>query len=206
MWWDRVIPVGKKWDEVIEEHLDSAKCMLVVWSEKSVASRWVRTEASEGLERNILVPVFIEDVKPPLAFRHIQTANLTNWQGEIEHSGFKRMMNAINGYLYKSKIVKDKSEIVKETVGKNKVRVDKRSVSSANKIKSILYVVFGLPFVLVIGGFVSWSFSKWLLQHYFNLDNGPANIIACIVVIILCLGSIYGIKKNAAELWYGDDS
>ena len=130
VWSDRAIPVRKEWDEVIEEHLDSAKCMLVVWSKKSAASRWVRTEASEGLERNILVPVFIEDVKPPLAFRHIQTANLTDWQGEIEHSGFKRMMNGINGYLYKSKNSK-------ETAGKNKVWVDKRSVPSGNKIKSI---------------------------------------------------------------------
>ena len=56
--------------------------MVVAWSEHSVKSRWCRTEANEGLERQILVPLRIDDVRPPLAFRSSQTASLNGWPRE----------------------------------------------------------------------------------------------------------------------------
>lgn len=68
VWWDRKIPLGKSFDAVIEEALGKAKCVIVLWSAISVASEWVRNEASEGKRREILVPVFIEPVHAPLAF------------------------------------------------------------------------------------------------------------------------------------------
>lgn len=69
VWWDREIPLGKSFDEVIENALAQAKCVIVLWSAVSVASEWVRNEATEGKRRGILVPVFIEHVDAPLAFR-----------------------------------------------------------------------------------------------------------------------------------------
>lgn len=50
--------------------------MVVVWSEHSVSSECVRTEAMEGMERKILCPVQLDATRPPLAFRRIQTAQL----------------------------------------------------------------------------------------------------------------------------------
>ena len=46
---------------------------------QSVKSQWVKTEANEGLTREILVPLLIDDVTPPLAFRIAQTAKMTDW-------------------------------------------------------------------------------------------------------------------------------
>ena len=68
VWWDRKIPIGKTWDQVIEEAIDAAKCVVVVWSETSVSREWVKIEASEAHRRKILVPVMIDDVRIPLAF------------------------------------------------------------------------------------------------------------------------------------------
>ena len=51
VWWDREIPTGQTFDTVIEQALESAKCAIVVWSEYSVASKWVRSEAADALER-----------------------------------------------------------------------------------------------------------------------------------------------------------
>ena len=73
VWWDREIGAGTAFDREIEKALDEARCVVVVWSSHSVESDWVRTEANEGLTKGTLVPVAIEKVRPPLAFRRIQT-------------------------------------------------------------------------------------------------------------------------------------
>lgn len=85
VWWDRNIPKGKNFDEVIEQEIDSAKIVIVLWSQNSVQSSWVRAEAEEGASRGVLMPVFVEDVKPPLRFRQIQAANLAGWDGSSPH-------------------------------------------------------------------------------------------------------------------------
>ena len=76
VWWDRKIPAGKTFDEVIEEAVKAAACIVVVWSKDSVQSRWVKNEAAEGAKRDILVPVLIDDVEPPFEFRRVQAAKL----------------------------------------------------------------------------------------------------------------------------------
>ncbi|HUO11469.1 MAG TPA: AAA family ATPase [Caulobacteraceae bacterium] len=84
VWWDRKIDVGTAFDREIETAIDQAKCIVVVWSDASVGSDWVRSEANEGLTRGILVPVAIDQVRPPLAFRLTQTINLTPFSASIE--------------------------------------------------------------------------------------------------------------------------
>jgi hypothetical protein len=51
VWWDRKIPPGKTWRQVIQRAIDDAKCVVVVWSQQSIQSDWVITEAEEGKER-----------------------------------------------------------------------------------------------------------------------------------------------------------
>jgi hypothetical protein len=79
VFWDREIPVGLTWDDIVEKALDAAKCVVVLWTSKSRDSEWVRIEANEGAERGILAPALLEDIKIPLRFRRIQAANLIDW-------------------------------------------------------------------------------------------------------------------------------
>jgi hypothetical protein len=58
---------------VLQSELDKARAVVVVWSSHSVASRWVKAEAGEGLRRGILVPVLVDASLPPLGFRNILT-------------------------------------------------------------------------------------------------------------------------------------
>src|SRR5215831_1738343 len=100
VWWDRSIPFGKTYDQVIEEALDAARCVMVVWSQASVASHWVRTEAEEGRQRGILVPVMIDNnVRLPLAFRLLQTGRLLDWSDTASHPEFARLVQAITVLL-----------------------------------------------------------------------------------------------------------
>ncbi|MGH9832750.1 MAG: SUMF1/EgtB/PvdO family nonheme iron enzyme [Blastocatellia bacterium] len=96
VWYDRRIPPGKTYDEVIEQALDEARCVVVVWSQSSVQSEWVKVEADEGMNRRILVPVLIEEARIPLAFRRIQAARLIGWQGESSHHELESLFGAIS--------------------------------------------------------------------------------------------------------------
>src|SRR5438067_3365800 len=76
VWWDHRIPAGKSYEDVIQEAIDAAGCVVVLWTRESVASEWVRNEAAEGARRKALIPVRLEDVRVPLAFRHLQSDDL----------------------------------------------------------------------------------------------------------------------------------
>jgi len=54
----------------------------VLWSKKSVASRWVRAEATLADRNKTLVPCMIEPCERPIMFELTQTADLTHWQGD----------------------------------------------------------------------------------------------------------------------------
>jgi tetratricopeptide (TPR) repeat protein len=82
VWWDRNITTGHAFDRDIEAALDAARCVLVLWSAASVDSDWVRAEAAEGLDRGVLVPVALGEVRPPLAFRRLQTLRVEALAGE----------------------------------------------------------------------------------------------------------------------------
>src|SRR5215475_1973633 len=82
VWWDRTIPAGKRFEDVIDNALKQARSIVVLWSKVSITKDWVLEEAEEGRERQIFIPVFIADVVPPRGFRRYQAADLTDWNGE----------------------------------------------------------------------------------------------------------------------------
>ena len=75
VWWDRNIQPGDSFEELIDKQILKASCVIVVWSHNSVNSRWVKNEALEGQDRNILVPVMIDDIRIPVAFKQSKSAN-----------------------------------------------------------------------------------------------------------------------------------
>jgi hypothetical protein len=95
VWWDRNIPPGRSFDEVIEEALGAAKCVVVLWSKNSASSDWVKGEAAEALQRKILVPVRIDSANVPLEFRRLQTVDLSNWKGGGGHPELGGLLEAV---------------------------------------------------------------------------------------------------------------
>ncbi|MEJ2131111.1 MAG: toll/interleukin-1 receptor domain-containing protein, partial [Gammaproteobacteria bacterium] len=95
VWWDRKVAPGKSFEEVIDAAIESASCVLVLWTEQSVTSDWVRTEATEGLEKGILLPVLLDEVRVPLSFRRVQAANLVGWAEDPESSHYDELIQRI---------------------------------------------------------------------------------------------------------------
>ena len=101
VWWDRRIPAGETWRSVLEKALENMRCMIVLWSARSIESEWVYEEATEGRRLGKLVPVMIEAVRPPAGFREIQAADLTNWDGSREFDGMRMLIADLENLLGK---------------------------------------------------------------------------------------------------------
>jgi TolB-like protein/tetratricopeptide (TPR) repeat protein len=82
VWWDQTLCSGEAYDEVTEKALRDAKAVVVLWSKKSVVSRWVRAEATLASRNKTLMPAMIEPCDRPIMFELTQTAELFHWQGD----------------------------------------------------------------------------------------------------------------------------
>lgn len=101
VWWDRRIPAGDTWRNVLQRALESMRCMVVLWSSRSIESEWVYEEATEGRRLGKLVPVLIEAVRPPAGFREIQAADLTRWDGSRDFEGLRMLIADLESLLGK---------------------------------------------------------------------------------------------------------
>jgi len=83
IWWDQALPGGEAWRENIQKGIDDAGCVVVCWSFGSTGpdGGFVRDEATRAKARNILVPVAIDNVMPPLGFGELQAIDLKKWKG-----------------------------------------------------------------------------------------------------------------------------
>ncbi|MFL5386515.1 MAG: TIR domain-containing protein [Longimicrobiaceae bacterium] len=99
VWWDPKIRLGTSYQTEIEAALDAALCVVVLWSTHAKASQWVKEEAQSGVDRAILIPVLIENVQPPLGFRSLQAAELSDWNGDENHREFQKLVEHIETLL-----------------------------------------------------------------------------------------------------------
>ncbi|HEV2078809.1 MAG TPA: TIR domain-containing protein [Allosphingosinicella sp.] len=81
VWWDRHVQSGSRFAKQIDQELEAADAVLVLWSCSSVESAWVQDEAAEGRDTNRLIPAMIDGCKPPLGFRQYQSVDMSGWTG-----------------------------------------------------------------------------------------------------------------------------
>jgi hypothetical protein len=86
---------GETFHESISRKLQIAKVVVVIWTENSVKSNWVRDEANVGLERGVLIPVRFGNVNPPIGFRSIQAVPLDNWGRVAADPAFDSFLMAV---------------------------------------------------------------------------------------------------------------
>ena len=104
VWWDRDLIPGDKFEEVIARELTEAKAVVVLWSETSVASGWVKDEARQGAESGALVPLLIDPVNLPLGFGEFHTSDFSDWDGSLTHAEAQSLMRRISGLLQKPSV------------------------------------------------------------------------------------------------------
>ena len=95
VFWDNEIPPGTTWADYIEGKLTQCKALIVLWSEHSTKSQWVREEARMGRDKGVLIPVMIDASQPPFGFGEVQAANLSSWNGESDNPNWRRFIDAV---------------------------------------------------------------------------------------------------------------
>ena len=101
VWWDTDLRSGEAYDEVTEAALRGAKAVVVLWSPRSVVSRWVRAEATIADRCKTLVPVTIEACERPIMFELTQTAELSHWDGSPTDKAWVAFLSDVQRFLAK---------------------------------------------------------------------------------------------------------
>ena len=99
VWWDVGLRTGEAYDQVTEKALREAKAVVVLWSKKSVESRWVRAEATLADRNKTLVPCMIEPCERPIMFELTQTAELGHWQGAADDRAWLALLADVRRFV-----------------------------------------------------------------------------------------------------------
>ncbi|HZU50393.1 MAG TPA: TIR domain-containing protein, partial [Sphingomicrobium sp.] len=95
VWRDDELPAHRGYADVIQERLNSAKAVVVLWSAQAAKSHWVRSEAEAARQRNTLVQATLDGLVPPMPFDQIQCADLTRWQGHASTPGWHKLLSSV---------------------------------------------------------------------------------------------------------------
>ncbi len=81
VWWDTRLVGGDSFRRAIEQQLDDAKAVIVVWTPNSIVSEWVVAEAEHGARKGNLLPLRVAELDPgaiPKPFNQRQTEIVDN--------------------------------------------------------------------------------------------------------------------------------
>ena len=95
VWRDDELPAHRPYSEVIEERLQAAGAVVVIWSAEAVKAQWVRAEADAAREKGTLIQVSVDGTVPPMPFNQIQCADLRDWDGQPDSSGWRKVAGSV---------------------------------------------------------------------------------------------------------------
>src|SRR5471030_344616 len=95
VWRDDELPAHRAYVEVIEERLQAAKAVVVIWSAEAVKSDWVQSEADTARTDHKLVQLTIDGSRLPRPFDRIQCADLAGWAGDLDSPGWRKVVASV---------------------------------------------------------------------------------------------------------------
>jgi hypothetical protein len=110
VWLDAHIASGRSFDAEIETALRAAKAVLVLWTPGSVASEWVRNEASAAKERGTLVALMLAPCELPIEFRAVQYEPLFEKSFADDHPSWVKVVERIKDLAGKREAVERESK------------------------------------------------------------------------------------------------
>jgi adenylate cyclase len=99
VWRDEDLPAHRAYSEVIEERLNAAGAVVVLWSAEAAKSQWVRAEANAAREKGTLVQASVDQTVPPMPFNQIQCADLKGWDGDPAAPGWRKVADSVGALM-----------------------------------------------------------------------------------------------------------
>jgi methylmalonyl-CoA mutase cobalamin-binding subunit len=110
VWYDPSLQAGEDYQEVIDRELRTALVVVVLWSQLSVKSRWVRSEATIGDRNGALAPIIVEPCELPTAFVLVQSADLSLWTGDRSDPAWREFMSDVAAKVHKRRTARTSGE------------------------------------------------------------------------------------------------
>jgi hypothetical protein len=98
VWWDAELVGGSRFDDEIKRVLREASAAVILWSENSARSDWVRAEADMARGQGTAIPVLIDEVRRdelPIPFQQLHMTRLAGWDGSVGAEGYQTLMRAV---------------------------------------------------------------------------------------------------------------
>ena len=95
VWRDDELPAHRPYAEVIEERINDASAVVVLWSAEAAKSHWVRAEADTARAALTLIQVSLDGALPPMPFNQIQCADLKAWDGQRTAPGWRKLLASV---------------------------------------------------------------------------------------------------------------
>ncbi len=97
VWWDPSEPTLTG-SAAIDQKLDSAGAILVVWSGYARGSEYVRSEAATGLYKNKLIQTRVDNSMPPRPFDQVEVVDLSHWNGSRDDASWRQCLANLRLY------------------------------------------------------------------------------------------------------------
>jgi adenylate cyclase len=95
VWRDDELPAHRAYADVIEERINGASAVVVLWSAEAVKSQWVRAEADIARIKLTLIQASLDGTVAPIPFNQIQCADLKNWDGQRTSAGWQKLVASV---------------------------------------------------------------------------------------------------------------
>ena len=99
VWYDARLPAHRAYADVIQEQLDAAKAVLIIWSREAVRSQWVRSEADRARINGTLVQLRIDDCALPMPFDQIECPVVERWNGGHDRPALAAVLTSLSELL-----------------------------------------------------------------------------------------------------------
>ncbi len=154
VWWDRSLAAGHDYTAIIERELKNAKAVIVVWTQSSATSTFVRDEAGRARDDGRLVPVLLDRVDIPLGFGAFQAEDFSRWNGGANAPQMQLLEEAL------------KAKIEGRDVDGGAIARKRRRLMARVRIVSVLTVI-----ALIAG-------IAWVVNDFVRPDPPPPDLRA----------------------------